>query len=427
MLDGEHWRPVAHHASHAHLIRSDWPENYQRSVSAVVVPASRPSWNLGPAVRLAEELGCPLVVACSARAEVAEVALELERWQGVAFRIGVEPPVAVRRLRTRQLALDTPADDPRVPRARREPAGDLTGRALLTRARTAPDGAMSQAPYVDVSTKRNVALLLARQLGWRRLLFLDDDIQPPPAREILRATAMLGPSGASMASWPAQEFPDNSVVCHARRVVGLEQGTFLAGGCLLVDLTRTLPYFPGVYNEDWLFCWEAVRDRRMAMPGSVDQMPYNPFDPRRATREEFGDVLGEGLFALLHRSPADVLLGLVGQGPAAERARQVEPARYRGYWSQVLAGRHAMLAEVTGRLEARAATDPEAAVQLRAVRAGQERLNLITPYELAEFVALWLQDLQTWRYELAQLHRQETFKGAFNQLGIDEFQRVGVM
>ncbi len=199
-----------------------------------------------------------------------------------------------------------------------------------------------QAPYLDAGTKRNVALLLSRQLGWRRLLFLDDDIQPPSAEEITRAVSMLGPGGASMASWPAHEFPDNSVVCHARRTVGLKQDTFLAGGCLLVDLTRPLPFFPAVYNEDWLFCWEAVRDRRMALPGAVDQQPYNPFDPRRAAREEFGDVLGEGLFALLHQSPADLLLGLVGQGPVADRARIVDPAYQPGYWAQVIEGRQAL-------------------------------------------------------------------------------------
>ncbi|MDP9827161.1 hypothetical protein [Kineosporia succinea] len=423
-------------------MRADWPEAFPPSIDAVVVPASRPSFRLRHAVRLAEDLGAPLVVACSARARVGEVARELERWQGVAFTVPAEPPIAVRRLHTRQLALDetegetgdetghhgSPADR-LIPLARWElPGGsaeEVPGAALLTRLRTAEVRSRTR-PYLDVSTKRNVALLLARQLGWRRLLFLDDDIQPPPAADILRATAVLGPGGASMASWPAQEFPDNSVVCHARRVVGLEQGTFLAGGCLLVDLTRALPYFPGVYNEDWLFCWEAVRDRRMAMPGNVDQIAYNPFDPARAAREEFGDVLGEGLFALLHRSPEDVLLGLVGQGPAADRDGLVEPARQPAYWKQVLAGRRAMVAEVAGRLQARAGSDPEAAVQLRAVRAGQEQLHRIGAHELAGFVRLWLEDLGTWRYELAQLHRHTTFKEAFGQLGIDEFQRVGV-
>jgi len=236
------------------------------------------------------------------------------------------------------------------------------------------------------------------------------------------------PTGAAMASWPAHEFPDNSVACHARRAVGLQQDTsFLAGGCLLVDLTRSLPFFPAVYNEDWLFCWEAVRDRRMAMPGTVDQLPYNPFDPRRAAREEFGDVLGEGLFGLLHRSPADLLLGLVGQGPGADRPRIAEQARYRAYWAQVIAGRQEMLGDVARRLRGLARFSPAASQQLEAVRAGQEQLNRITPYELAEFVALWLQDLHTWRYELAQLRREDTFKAALNRLGIDEFQRVGVM
>jgi hypothetical protein len=426
VLYGESSQPVAHRPAHAHLVRPDWPEVFPDSVCAVVVPASRPSHNLTAAVTLAEELGCPLVVACSGRATVSEVAAELERWQGVAFVLPAEPPTAVRRLRTRQHALNARHRGAHSAGGLPRPRGD----AALSPAPggVATDLADDPAPYLDASTKRNVALLLARQLGWRRLLFLDDDIQPPPVAEIRRAVSMLGPTGAAMASWPAHEFPDNSVACHARRAVGLPQDTsFLAGGCLLVDLTRSLPFFPAVYNEDWLFCWEVVRDRRMAMPGTVDQLPYNPFDPHRAAREEFGDVLGEGLFALLHQSPADVLLGLVGQGPRVDRGRIAEPARYRAYWEQVLSGRRSMLGEVAARLRALARFSPAATQQLEAVRAGREQLMRITADQLAEFVVLWLQDLHTWRYELAQLRRQETFKAALNQLGIDEFQRVGVM
>lgn len=436
MLNGESWHPVAHRPSHAHLVRQNWPEVHPASVCGVVVPASRPSRNLAAAVSLAEDLGCPVVVACSGRALVAEVAAELERWQGVAFVMPAQQPTAVRRLRTRQLALNArrpgAAEDRRVPGASRpglrSGAGSVTGSAeghdaRFDGGRAGLDLVEEPTPYLDASTKRNIALLLARQLGWRRLLFLDDDIQPPSAEQINRAVSMLGPGGAAMASWPARDFPDNSVVCHARRSVGLPQGTFLAGGCLLADLTRPLPFFPAVYNEDWLFCWEAVRDRRMALPGSVAQAPYNPFDPRRAAREEFGDVLGEGLFSLLHRSPTDLLLSLAG-GAAGE---MVEPARHRGYWELVLAGRRAMLAEVCRRLEQRVGSEPDAGGRLEAVRSGQERLALITADELAQFVAIWLEDLHTWRYELAQLRRRDSFKAALGELGIDDFRRVGVM
>ncbi|GLY13225.1 hypothetical protein Kisp01_02410 [Kineosporia sp. NBRC 101677] len=418
-----------------HLVRQEWPEVYPDEVCAVVVPASRPSHNLTAAVALAEALGCPLVVACSGRANVQDVARELDGWQGVAFAVPEEPPTAVRRMRTRRLALESRQWARPVPAVAGHRVGDPQTSLSFRTMDVGQDESSSlatavagdQAPYLDAGTKRNVALLLSRQLGWRRLLFLDDDIQPPSAEEITRAVSMLGPGGASMASWPAHEFPDNSVVCHARRTVGLKQDTFLAGGCLLVDLTRPLPFFPAVYNEDWLFCWEAVRDRRMALPGAVDQQPYNPFDPRRAAREEFGDVLGEGLFALLHQSPADLLLGLVGQGPVADRARIVDPAYQPGYWAQVIEGRQALHAEVMARLAALARFTPAARQQLEAVRAGQERLGRITPQELAGFVALWQEDLATWRYELAQLHRQDSYKAALNQLGIDEFQRVGVM
>ncbi len=84
--------PVAHRPSHVHLVRQEWPEVYPDEVCAVVVPASRPSHNLTAAVALAEALGCPLVVACSGRANVQDVARELDGWQGVAFAVPEEPP-----------------------------------------------------------------------------------------------------------------------------------------------------------------------------------------------------------------------------------------------------------------------------------------------------------------------------------------------
>ena len=97
------------------------------------------------------------------------------------------------------------------------------------------------------------------------------------------------------------DFPDNSVVCHAHRETGAPQDTFISGSALAVNIPDETGFFPEVYNEDWLFFYDDARARRLGWSGAnATQLPYDPFDqPERTKRQEFGDVLAEGLYALL--------------------------------------------------------------------------------------------------------------------------------
>jgi hypothetical protein len=93
----------------------------------------------------------------------------------------------------------------------------------------------------DLSLKRNVGLLLAHLVGWRGVLFLDDDIRDLSPRTVLRAAGALRPGWAT--GMIAEDFPDNSVVCHALRLSGAPQGVFVSGSALAVDTTTVAPSF----------------------------------------------------------------------------------------------------------------------------------------------------------------------------------------
>ena len=69
-----------------------------------------------------------------------------------------------------------------------------------------------------------------------------------------------------------------------------------------MDCRAPFDFFPDLYNEDWLFFYRDAAAERLATPGSLaEQVPYDPFaDPQRAAGQEFGDVIAEGLYALLH-------------------------------------------------------------------------------------------------------------------------------
>ncbi len=70
----------------------------------------------------------------------------------------------------------------------------------------------------DLSTKRNLGLVLARMLGWQRLMFLDDDIYDVTEEDVDALAAGL--SDHSVSVLIPEDYPDNSVACHAHRLGG---------------------------------------------------------------------------------------------------------------------------------------------------------------------------------------------------------------
>jgi hypothetical protein len=154
-----------------------------------------------------------------------------------------------------------------------------------------PNGSTS-----DLHQKRNVALAIAHVAGWRTLFFLDDDIDTPRPGDVMRAVASLDRYTA--AGLPALRYPDNSIVCHANRLIGRKQDVFVGGAALAVNVDQADSFFPDLYNEDWLFLAPHLDKRRVARVGAVTQRAYAPFaDPDRARLQEFGDLVGEACSA----------------------------------------------------------------------------------------------------------------------------------
>lgn len=216
----------------------------------------------------------------------------------------------------------------------------------------------------DLGLKRNLALLLGLACGWKTVLLLDDDIttrraaQLPrrplslPADVVLRLNDVFAAFAASpdlkAAGYLQKDFDDNSVVCHVRKLAGLEQEEFISGGALVVRCTDEIPFFPAAYNEDWLFLFAVMlQDRQRPSSGvqrigSVHQAAYYPFKTPRARGEEFGDVFAEGLFALLDQ-------------PAVEIVRAAASVEY---WKDVVHERKTMITAMLGQFqEQHGATD----------------------------------------------------------------------
>jgi hypothetical protein len=368
---------VLQYPTHEELVESSCPPapSAGASLDAIIVPAARPAINLQTAVKLATETGARLIVLCSFRTHADDV---------------------------RALLTEHKLRDPAVVEMPRKYdkwiLGDFDSARWI---HDGPGKGVCGTRNSDLSMKRNAGLLLAQMLGWERIFFMDDDIRAVSADAVLSTISMLGADGRGYrtAGMSVESYPDNSVVCHARREVGEYQGVFVSGSALAVDCRGPFDFFPDLYNEDWLFFYRDAAEERLATPGSLaEQLPYDPFaDPQRAASQEFGDVIAEGLYALLHDS-----LGV----DAADAE----------YWKRFLKYRNRVLDDVTKGLPD---LRPELRGEIsRAIGSAQQVLWRITPKMCVDYVAAWQRDLGRWGKLLANLPGASSVEDALGRMGL---------
>lgn len=383
-------RNIRQRASHAHLStdvsRSPAPplRSQRARFDALIVPASRPASFLQPAIELSALLGVLLVVMCSKQTRVEHVARRVSKSPGA-----------------RSLVVEIPED-------RSHPA--IPTRTSDSAFKEAQGGRNS-----DLSAKRNLGLLLARLNGWGKIAFIDDDIKLVGNRNIARLAGQL--ETHQVAGMVVRRFPDNSVVCHARRLAGLAQDVFVTGAVLGVHCNSLpLSLFPDVYNEDWFFFAEEAAARRLPRVGHAVQAEYDPFaNPERACREEFGDLLAEGLYALMGENDPSL--------PFGEQLRGATLT----YWSRFINARHEAIAEANTELSR--FMDPDAengylSSALESLEAAEMQLDTIKPDLCLNFVDAWRQDLDDWQRFSNGVNNVGSTREAMDFLGLKNWSRA---
>jgi hypothetical protein len=335
-----------HHGSHRSLLWSpSAAPSAGQGVDAIIVPTCRVPAHLDEAAGLARELGAVLVT------------LHSGKWTTAAG--------AAQRLRgTDLIAIDVP-DASRLSLPEFQASRLIEGTVFARR--------------TDLSLKRNLALKLSHLAGWSRIMFLDDDITQLDPAGIRRAAGLLDTYYA--VGLQLDGFPDHSVVCHAYRQAGGQQQSFVGGGALAVELTRSKSFFPDIYNDDWFFLLDG--DKWLAptaMTGRAVQAAYDPFrSPGRARDEELGDVLAEGIYWLL------------------DQDRSIADAD-QSHWGSFLVRRGQFITQVLRLVEADASLGPaERARRIAALKGSLGRLALITPAFCERYLRAWMADRQHWR------------------------------
>ena len=332
-------------------------------------------------------MSVPLVVLCSKQAQADKIAARVEDTFGA-----------------RALVIDLPDDYQLL--GHRPLTSDATFRKLSNKRSS------------DLSLKRNLGLALARLRGWKKILFVDDDIYQLRPSDISRLAGSL--DRHLVASMASRYFPDNSVVCHARRLAGLRQDVFVSGAVLGVNMQHpTMSFFPDIYNEDWFFFAHHAAARSLPKIGEVRQDEYQPFaDPERAAREEFGDVLAEGLYALFNGTPGWDL------------ADQLRAAAGRRHWQAFLEDRQLMVSETLARLSlahclrgSKASTTVHDAQ--KSLRRAEDQLKKITPEHCVDFIEKWRADNDRWQTILPGAGTVLSEREAMSELGLKTWHTAG--
>lgn len=368
-----HETGIRQHGTHRELARRGEPGESSRAdalgLDAIIVPGSRPAAYLDHAVTLARAAKCSLVILCSHYLHGREVKEYLdERSFSEAIVIDLPPGYS------HQL---------------------FDFRGLLAFNDQLPPACGYH--VTDLSMKRNIGLVLAKMLGWKRIFFLDDDIRDIAYPDLQRTVDMLG-SFSAAGMW-VTEFPDNSIVCHANRITDGSQDVFVSGAALAVDCESDIGFFPDIYNEDWLFFFDAASEGKLGNSYlKATQLYYYPFaNADRAAWQEFGDVLAEGLYALLHL------------GMNITHATSV-------YWSFFLEARRDFLEATSSRAQiASLDIQPEITASLQSAL---KCLTGIDPDLLARYVEAWRQDLKDWKRRWAEIRVVSSVDEALAELGL---------
>jgi len=333
-------------------------------VDAIVVPTIRSAEHLRSAVQLAADARCHLIAVYTNHPPAGLSAVLDGLWPGRVTLLTV---------------------------------GSDTKNYLLDLGASLPQSLLSFCAR-DISRKRNLGLLIGHVCGWRRMLFLDDDIRRLNVAKLSSAAALL--DDYPVVGLQVNKYPDASVVGHARRLTGRRQEPFVSGGSLLVNPQRLNGYFPPIYHEDWLCVINHLRAGEVAIGGSVGQLPYLPFTtPERAKLEEFGDILLSGLLWLLH---ARTRMGTRDSAHLVTESEYWREATKPRFWKQILWQRATLLADITVRLTGKDSAGPS---PLPSLAAAMQRLGELKPADFASFTERWLTSLAIWRSGLSSLSR----------------------
>lgn len=145
---------------------------------------------------------------------------------------------------------------------------------------------------------RNFALLKAKSLKFNRVLFMDDDINIPSIdliNDLLNLTEEYSFTGAHILG-----LVDDSILGHIATDLKVFNERMLSGGFMAFNPNTIDHYFMNIYNEDWIWLFLQLKDKRFLQTGEVFQTLTNPMEnyKDKIMFQEYGEIALDGILNL---------------------------------------------------------------------------------------------------------------------------------
>ncbi len=231
----------------------------------------------------------------------------------------------------------------------------------------------------DLPNKRNFAIWFSKKNNFNKILLMDDDIRFTIDQKLSYKLATALDSNWVSGAYSTGEF-DTSIIGAIAMRFGINRPVFLSGNCLAINLKKFIPYFPNIYNEDWLSILPAIVAKKATIVGPVLQLTRIVKDAKkRAKFQEFGEVIVDEIYS---------------------RIIEVENHRYLNelfiqmsegcYWEMVLKDRDEWLADLGSCVGQTCNEDIEI------IRAVREELSKINAKDCVSFINDWRWENELW-------------------------------
>lgn len=157
---------------------------------------------------------------------------------------------------------------------------------------------------------RNFALLYSKSLGLEKVLFTDDDIQVPNLNLI--EELFLSKNDYQFVGAHILGLVDDSVLGHIATDVGIMNERMLSGGFMVFNPFEIDHFFFNNYNEDWIWLFLQLKEKKYLQTGEVFQALSNPLEnyKNKIVFQEFGEIILDGILDLYPDGLFENLLSL---------------------------------------------------------------------------------------------------------------------
>lgn len=155
---------------------------------------------------------------------------------------------------------------------------------------------------------RNYAIILAKVMNFKRVIFKDDDIIVTNRNIFQQLLNRL--NNADFVGAEIKGMPDNSLTEHILIACGEKIDNLASGGFLAFNLNKTSEYFLNYYNEDQIWLYLHSAESKIETFCEVEQLEFDQFEgaTKKAITQQFGEILRDGVIEAREQNDFTLLL-----------------------------------------------------------------------------------------------------------------------